>query len=226
MINDVRDYLNNNIDLKYREFSSKLLPEETNILGVRLPILRSLAKKISKSNYQEYFDEYDKNCFEELMLYGMVIGNLKLPFEEITKYIDDYVSKINSWSICDSFCCSLKITNKYKEQMFEYIKKYKKSDNYKLRFMVVMFLNYYVDDNYLDEILSIIDNIKSDDYYVKMSVAWLISVIYVKNSKVIIDYLKTCKLDDFTYNKSIQKIKESYRVSKEEKSILSNMKRK
>lgn len=221
----IKKYLYENIDLKYKEFSKSLLPSDTNILGVRLPLLRKLAKEISLGDYSWYLENASDDTFEEIMLQGMVIGNLKTSFEVITNYIDKFIPKINNWSVCDSFVSSLKITKKYKKEMFEYIRKYSFSSEYGTRFMLVMFTNYYVDIDYLPSIFNIINSFEIKDYYVKMAVAWLLSICYINYEELTIKYLKKCKLDAFTYNKALQKITESKRVSLDKKKEISNMKR-
>lgn len=226
MKNDIKKYLNDNIDLKYRNFQLGLLPKDTNILGVRMPILRKLAKKVSLGDYKSYLKDSSINTYEEIMLQGMVIGNLDISFDELVSYIDGFVPKINNWAICDSFVASLKLTKRYKSDMFNYIKKYIDSSEFGIRFMLVMLIWYYIDIEYLSSIFSIIDEIKSDKYYVKMAISWLISSFYIKYENETLEYLKTTKIDDFTYNKSIQKIVESKQVSNRKKEILSSMKRK
>ena len=221
----IKKYLYENIDLKYKEFSKSLLPSDTKVLGVRLPLLRKLAKEISLVDYSWYLENASDDTFEEIMLQGMVIGNLKTSFEVITNYIDKFIPKINNWSVCDSFVSSLKITKKYKKEMFEYIRKYSFSSEYGTRFMLVMFTNYYVDIDYLPSIFNIINSFEIKDYYVKMAVAWLLSICYINYEELTIKYLKKCKLDDFTYNKALQKITESKRVSLDKKKEISNMKR-
>ena len=121
----------------------------------------------------------------------------------------------------------LKIANKYKEEMWNFIKKYlKSSKEFELRFAIVMMLDYYINDKYVDKCLEIFDNIKSDKYYVQMAVAWAISIGIIKYWDKTIKHLEFSKLDDFTYNKSIQKAIESYRISDENKEVLRCLKRK
>jgi 3-methyladenine DNA glycosylase AlkD len=88
-----------------------------------------------------------------------------------------------------------------------------------------MYLSYYLKDQYIKEVLRITDEIKSDYYYVKMGKAWLISIAYIKYPELTLEYLKKSQLDNWTFNKSIQKIKESFRVSKIDKDMLNKLKR-
>ena len=136
-----------------------------------------------------------------------------------------FSNKINNWSVCDSFCNGLKTTNKNKEKMWKFIEEYLSSSyEFEVRFAVVMLLNFYVEEDYVELVLSNLDKIKHDGYYVKMAVAWAISICYVKFNKTTLNYLKENNLDYFTYNKSLQKICESLKVSKEEKNIIRGMK--
>ncbi len=224
---NIKQLINDNIDTKYRDFSLKLLPNVNNVLGVRIPVLRKIAKEISKDNYFEFLDNYEKKSFEEIMLEGLVIGNLKCSKEIIVSYIDRFIPKINNWSICDAFCASLKIVNTDKDYFFNYLLKFKKSKKeFELRFMLVMFLDYYIDKKYINKIFKIIDNIKNSDYYVKMAIAWLLSMCYIKYKEETFEFLKNCNLDNWTYNKTIQKIIESRQIDHKEKEFLKKIKRK
>lgn len=224
----VREELINLSEEDYRNFSSKLLPGVKNILGVRLPALRKIAKSIAKEDWKSYLNNARDDYFEEVMLLGMVIGYINnIDIDEIISLIRKYVPKINNWSVCDSFCNGLKITSKNKERMWNFLQEYfSSSDEFEVRFAVVMLLNFYVEEEYIELVLSNLDKIKHDGYYVKMAVAWAISICYVKYSEITFNYLKENNLDYFTYNKSLQKICESLKVSKEEKNIIRGMKKK
>lgn len=226
MNEDIKRKIESNIDIKYRNFSKKLLPDVDNILGVRIPILRSMAKEIAKGDPINYLDNVTNDSFEEIMLEGFVIGNLKVKRETIIKYIDKFIPKIDNWSVCDTFCTSLKVVNSDLDYFFEYLSKYKNSkEEFTLRFMLVMFLNYYIDKKYLFKIFKIIDKIKKDDYYVKMAIAWFLSMSYVKYKKETLEYLSNNSLDDWIYNKTLQKIIESKQINDEEKNFLKLMKK-
>ena len=217
-------------DEKYREFHSKLCPNTNNILGVRVPVLRNYAKELIKEySSEELLKNIDNQYYEEIMLQGMVIGLSKeKDFEIIKRYIENFIPKIDNWAVCDVFCAGLKITKKHKEEMWDFIQDYLKSKNeFYLRFAVVMILDFYIEKEYLDKNFEIFNNIESDQYYVQMAVAWAVSICLIKYYDETIKYLKSskCKLDNFTYNKSLQKARESYRISKEQKEELQKMKR-
>ena len=215
-------------DAKYKEFSAGLCPGvNIEMLGVRIPKIRKLAKEIVKDNPEEYLKNPQEKYFEELMLQALVIANIKIDLEKKKEYIISFVPKINSWAICDSFCVDLKDADKNPEFFWKIISKYFKSNKeYELRFAVVMLLDHYVKEEYIEKIFKVVDNIKNEEYYVEMGIAWLVAEMYIKFPKQTMKYLKNCKLNKFTYNKALQKARESYRVSKEEKEILNKMKKK
>ncbi len=223
----IRDELLKLSEEKYREFSSRLIPGVDNILGVRLLHLRKIAKKIAKKDWRKYLKNANDTHFEEVMLQGMVIGYVNdSNIEEILVYIKNFIPKINNWSVCDSFSSGLKITNKNKEIVWEFLKKYLSSEEeYEVRFAVVMLLNYYIDEEYIRKVLKELDKVNHNGYYVKMAVAWAVSICYVKFEDITLEYLNNNNLDNFTYNKSLQKICESLKVDKERKFLIKSMKR-
>ena len=226
------------MDEKYREFNRSLVPGETApMLGVRMPHLRGIAKEIAK-NAGEQMDVYpyieelaglekDGQAYhEELMLHGMVIGYLKCDMETRKQLLDGFVPVINNWAVCDSCCMTYKFMKNDQAEWFSYLKKFLSgSGEYEIRFGVVCLLDHFVNEAYIEQVLSILEEIKQDGYYVKMAVAWAVSVCYIKFPKETERLLYENRLDDFTHNKSIQKIRESYRVSKEEKERLNLLKR-
>lgn len=215
-------------DQKYQDFHSSLCPGTENIIGVRVPILKNYAKELFKEkDWKQTIKEIDNEYYEEIMLQGMLIGQAKAEdINTILKYVEEYVPKIDNWAICDVFCAGLKITKKYKKEMWNFIQKYLKSDKeFEIRFAIVMILDYYIEEKYLQENFKIFENIKSEDYYVKMAVAWAISICLIKFYDETIKYMETSKLDSWTYNKAIQKAIESYRITDENKKVLREMKK-
>lgn len=223
---DLRDKLFELSDDKFKTFHSRLCPNTDNIIGVRLPLLRQIAKEIAKGDWRNFLSNSKEEYYEEILINGLVIAYAKCDVEERLNYIESFVPKIDNWAICDSFCNTLKFVNKNKEIMWEFIQPYLKSYNeFEIRFAVVIILNYYITEDYIDLVLKTLDNIKHDGYYVKMAVAWAISMCFVKFEEKTMAYLKDNSLDDFTYNKSLQKICESLRIDKNTKELIKSMKR-
>lgn len=214
-------------DPDYQQFSTALIPNTSNILGVRLPQLRKLAKELAKGNWQAYLAENAHEWFEETMLHGMIIGAVNVDLEDRLKLIADFVPHIKNWSVCDSFCSGLKFTRDHKERVWGFLQPYLASDQeYEIRFGVVMLLNYYIEDAYIAAVLQLLDRIQHEGYYVKMAVAWAVSICYIKLPEPTMAYLKNNSLDDFTYNKALQKITESLRIDQATKTLIRSMKRK
>lgn len=204
-----------NSDEKYRKFSSSLLPKTDNLLGVRIPFLRKFAKDIAKTCAEEFLKE--KNCeyFEETMLQGMVIGLVKTDITQRFELIKDFLPKIKNWSVCDCFCCGLKFTKDNRKEVLEFLKPYIKSENeYEVRFAAVMLLDYFVNEEYIDTTLALLNEFTHEAYYAKMAVAWAISICYINYPDKTFEFLKRTKISPWVFNKSIQKITESIKIGK------------
>jgi len=228
MYKKIRQDLLNLQDKKYQEFHSALCPGTDNIIGVRIPVLRNYAKKLSKQeNIKEYLYFNKTVYYEEVMLQGMLIGLTKnSDIKETLNLIKIFIPKIDNWAVCDIFCAGLKIVNKNKEIFWNFIQNYLKSKKeFEVRFATVMMLDYFIDEKYINTVLNILDNIKHDGYYVKMAIAWTISVAFVKFPEITMKYLKQTNIDTWTYNKALQKTVESLRVDKKTKEMIKKMKR-
>lgn len=217
-------------DEKYREFNIKLIPNirEDKIIGVRIPNLRKFAKNLLKEevNIAELLALKDQLFYEEKLLLGYMIGYKKQEFESWKNLVEAFVPLIDNWSVCDGACSTMKIANIYQEKTWEFIQKYlEDTREYYIRFGVVMVMTYYLNDQYIKEALEKLIKVKTDDYYAMMAVAWAVSVAFVKYPDLTFEVIKNNQLDVVTHNKAIQKIRESYRVSKEIKDELLKYKR-
>ena len=213
-------------DTKYRVFHSKLCPGKDNVLGVRVPAQKKLAKEFAEENWQEILNGPIGYWAEEKNVYGLVIAYAPLTMKQQLKYLQKFVPQIDSWAVCDTVCSSLKSFQKNRDMGWEFLQPYlKKRQAYQVRFGVVMLLDHYSTGEYIDRVLECYEDIKMKDYYVQMAVAWGISVAYIKFPERTKKFLQEADLDDFTYNKAIQKCLESFRVSEKDKHILKKMKR-
>ena len=214
-------YLIDMQDTKYKEFHSSLvLNSKYEIIGIRVPIMRNIAKEIAKSNIEEFLKYSQNKYYEEVMIQGFVISHIK--DEKIFhKYFKDYINKIDNWALCDSFCSSIKIIRKYEEKYFEEATKFAlDKKEFISRVGIVLILNHFINQKNLEKIFNLLNEIQSDKFYINMAESWLICDMYIKFPKETESFLKKNNLNKFTQNKAISKIHDSYRVSKEEKELL------
>lgn len=207
---------------KYRDFSKRLLPGTENIIGVRLPQLHKLAKRILKEDWEKYLKNAKEDSFEEILLEGFVIGHASETknIMELLPYIRVFIGKIDNWSVCDSFCCSLKGIKKNESEFFDFLEPYFCSDQeFEVRFAIVTGLNYYLSDSYRAAFLESMSKITVQDYYVRMAIAWAISYVYLLDEKQARMYMEQY-MDAELQKKTLQKIIESNKVTKEEKQKL------
>jgi len=209
-------------DLKYSKFHSGLT-RNNNVIGIKTPILKQIAKSISKTNYMDFIKLNKHKYYEEIVIHGLIITYLK-DYDLAIKLFDEYINYIESWASCDIVVCNFKIVKKNLDKTFIKLKEYLNNSNFWInRVGIVLLLAYYLNDDYIDKVLEMADNIESDEYYVKMANAWLISMCLIKYYDKTHNFLLNTKLDDWTYNKALQKAIESYRIK--DKDILKNMKR-
>lgn len=221
-------YLKNHADLKYRDFHIRLVPtkEKDYFIGIRLPFLRKLGKYIAKGNPRSFLLFPRDNYYEEAMLYGIVVGNIKTEsYEDFCRLYDDFVPRINNWAVCDSCSGKSRDFKKYKEKYFSYIEKYLNSQNpWAIRYGIITMFQYKTDEKYFDEILHRLKNIKDEHYYVKMAKAWLTAELFSYKSEKVFNFLKENYYDRETFLMTCSKIRDSYRVTDEWKSKIAKYK--
>ena len=222
----IREELAGLADEKYRRFSSGLLPGTENIIGVRIPDLRRIAQREAKSGWKEYLADASDDSFEEIMLQGLVTCYAKADPDEICKALDAFVPKVDNWSVCDSTVMTLKTAKKYPEVFFSYAEKcIAENTEFSVRFGIVLLLAHFITDEYYKKVLSLINRSSFPGYYASAAAAWAVSVAFAKYPEYTEMWLQTCRLDTETFNRSLQKIRESYRVDAETKKKIKMMKR-
>lgn len=225
--NELLQQLKELADPKYQKFHSGLLPGVDNVLGVSVPKLRKLAKDLINScdNIDDYLTLASTEYYEETMLEGIVIGYIKCSWNKKLEYIKDFVPKINNWAVCDAFCGGIKPPKNRLENFRNFIEPYLHSENeFYVRFGVVMLMQKFVTDDYIDSTLHSLEQITRSEYYIQMAVAWALSVCYVKFPQQTLALFKQYSLQPAVQNKAIQKCRESLRVSKADKAMLLNYK--
>lgn len=214
-------------DEDYRAFHAKLIPNIPieKIIGVRTPVLRKYAKKVAKLPEAEAFlRELPHTYYEENNLHGALLS-LLYP-KDIDRFLEElerFLPYVDNWATCDML--SPKIFKKHLPYIYEKVKIWLQSELvYAVRFGIVTLLGFYLDEAFRPEMLQLVADVKSDEYYVKMAVAWYFSIALVKQYDATIPYIQNKVLEPWTHNKSIQKAIESRRISPEEKAYLRTLK--
>ena len=214
-------------DKEYMKFLSKLTPNvsEDTIIGVRIPEIRKLAKKLVKNNeYEDFLKELPHKYYDENLLHGAIISESK-DFEKCIKLLDNFLPFVDNWAVCDTI--SPKIFKKNKKELIEKIKEWSQSDKtYTCRFGVEMLMTHFLDEDFKKEYLEVVADIHSEEYYVKMVVAWFFATALAKQWDYAVIYLENNRLDVWVHNKTIQKARESLRILEDKKGYLKGLKRK
>ncbi len=203
----------------FADFQRRLIFTERRIIGVRTPILRKIAKE-----YQGKIDElfsFPNEYYEVVFIKLTVVS--ALPYEEFVKKVEECVSLMDNWALCDSF--KAKCIHKHKEEFLPVLEKlFSTGKEYYERYAFVLFLAEYIEDKYLPMVISYIQRADLEPYYIYMAVAWLVAEILVKEYACGLEILRLGILDGKTHNKAIQKAIESYRINKEQKEYLRSLK--
>jgi 3-methyladenine DNA glycosylase AlkD len=213
--------LKTNVNENYKSFNKNILGnDKLNVLGVKVPVLRKLAKKYGKNLSELLYlpDEYYEVTFIKL------IAASSLTYDKFITVVDDCVKLIDNWATCDSF--KAKCISEHKNDFLPYIDKYLSIDKpFYQRYALTSLLNFYVEEEYLKLIFDSLKRANTNYYYVHMAVAWLLAEVLVKYYDDGVQFIKSCVLDKKTSNKAIQKAIESFRLSDENKKYLKTLKR-
>ena len=212
-------------DKKYQAFQSKLMPTVApeQIIGVRTPALRKLAKEISKGEEAEHFlAALPHTYFEENQLHAFILSGMK-DYEACMAQLEKFLPYVDNWATCDQM--SPKIFKKHRQELLGRIKTWLTAkETYKVRFAIGMLMEHFLDEDFDLSYLQLAAQVRSEEYYVNMMTAWYFATALAKQYETVLPYLKECRLDTWTHNKTIQKAVESYRISGEQKAYLKTLK--
>lgn len=209
---DVLFELKENSDAKYKDFIAKLVPniDKESIIGVRMGVLRSLAKKIKKISSLEIFNEANFYYREEKLLYALCFFKMSRSFDEAMDALDKFLPYIDNWEVTDLVAGEIIIDEAHIEEAFQKALSYVHSeDEYTIRLGLVIMNKKFNDDAHIEKILDAIKIIKLDTYYVNMAAAWLLCELYFKNKEKVNKYLSSANISADIKKMTQQKIRES-----------------
>ena len=217
-------------DRKYRDFQAKLIPtvDPETVIGVRTPQLRKLAKRLYKETDPDELDAFLKELphkyFDENQLHAFLISEEK-DFDRCVAQVNSFLPYIDNWATCDQL--SPKVFKRHREKLLQHIREWINSDcTYTIRFGIGMLMQHYLDDDFDPAYPEMVAQVRSEEYYVNMMIAWYFATALAKQYEAAITYIEEQKLDVWTHNKAIQKARESYRITSELKEYLKTLKRK
>lgn len=212
-------------DVKYRDFQSKLIPNiaPETVIGVRTPALRKYAKELSKlDDISEFFDDVPHRYFDENQLHAFCICELN-DFERCIKEAEHFLPFVDNWATCDQM--SPKIFKKNRRALLLHIQTWLSSGRtYTVRFAVGMLMAHFLDEDFDRSYLEAVSQIRSDEYYVNMMIAWYFATALAKQYEDALPFIENRALEPWTHNKAIQKSVESFRITAEQKAYLKTLK--
>jgi 3-methyladenine DNA glycosylase AlkD len=225
-MNDVIKMLKENQDEKYGQFQRKLLPtvDPVKIIGVRTPILRKTAKQFKKEERCiDFLSELPHTYFEENLLQGIIISE-NMDFQSCIQQLEQFLPYMDNWAVCDQ--TAPKVFKKHKGELLPYIRKWLASEHvYTVRFGIGMLMRHFLDDDFRQEYLDMVTGIKSDEYYINMEIAWYMATALAKQWETAVTYLEKKTMERWVHNRTIQKARESYRITAEQKEYLKTLKK-
>ena len=211
---------------KYKEFTLKLIPglETDNVIGVRTPQVAQIAKEIIKSgDYSSFLDDCPHKYYEEKGIHVAIINSMK-DYDSVIKEIDRFIPYVDNWATCDGIK-PRKAFSKNCDRLIIDAKRWIKSEHiYTKRFGIEMIMNFFLDDNFKREYNDLVASIRSDEYYINMMIAWYFATALAKQYNDTIPFIENRRLDEWTHKKTIQKARESYRITEEQKEYLKSLK--
>lgn len=209
-------------DEKFREFNRRIVNTKLDMLGVRAPYMQTLAKKIAKEPCG-FFDWYIAENYEQILLYGLTLAVSKMPLEEKYPYLEKFLSKLENWAHVDMTLGAFKQLGKHADEFAERYEYLAEGTEFERRFLAVFLMDYCLTEEKLNKVFALYEKMQCDYYYVNMAIAWGLSVALVKFYDQTVEFIKRGTLSEFVLKKTVQKARESYRISPERKAELKKL---
>ncbi len=225
-MNKITNELINSADVAYKNFHSKLIPTVVGdtVLGVRAPVCRQIAKKYAHAPEGEAFlSELPHRYYDENIVHGYMLGFLK--DDNLEKRLAEFMPYMDNWAVVDMTVSCLKGFFKNPDASLDFVRTCIASDKeYIVRFGIVSLLNYYLTEKHASLAISLVIDIKREEFYIKMAQAWFLATALTKHYELALPIFEACSLDVWVHNKAIQKARESYRISNDKKDYLNSLK--
>ena len=225
ILDEIRNELFKMQDTAYRDFNSKLIPtvDKSLFIGVRTPELRKYAKQLAKrEDIEEFLHSLPHKYFDENQLHAFIVSEIK-DFKSCVDKVNEFLPYVDNWATCDQL--SPKVFKKNHKELIAYIKEWPESDKvYTVRFGIGMLMEHFLDEDFDIMYPESVSNIRSDEYYVNMMIAWYFATALAKRYESVLPFIENRRLEIWTHNKAIQKAVESLRISDEKKEYLKNLK--
>lgn len=221
MKNEIRQTLLAMAEPEYGDFSAKLMPtvNRDTVIGIRVPLLRKYAKSLT--DYRDFLADLPHKYFEENNLHGFLLERER-DFDRCIEKLDAFLPYVDNWATCDSM--KPRVLKGRPEQLLPHILRWLKSDRvYTVRYAINLLMSYYLDEDFQENYLQLVADIRSEEYYINMMRAWYFATALAKQYEATLPYIENSVLDKWTHNKAIQKAVESYRITKEQKKHLKTL---
>ena len=212
-------------DEKYRDFQSTLIPgsDLEKVIGIRTPLLRKYAKNLPLEDAKAFLLELPHEYFDENQLHAFIVSEIK-EIDACIKEVNTFLPYVDNWATCDQM--SPVIFKKHKDKLLVEVKRWiASSETYTVRFGIKMLMQHFLDEDFNLEYPEMVAKIQSEEYYVKMMIAWYFATALAKQYDSVIPFIEEGRLEKWTHNKAIQKSIESYRITTEQKKYLRNLKK-
>lgn len=220
----VEDLLFERRDPNYAAFQAKLTPsvDPELFIGVRVPEVRKLAKQLKQDPITSAFlQELPHTYYDENMLHALLLSDIR-DYGKAVAETERFLPYVDNWAVCDIL--SPKVFKKHKAELLEKIREWAKSgETYTVRFGIEMLMSHYLDDDFRPEYLEIPAGVRSEEYYVNMMLAWFFATALAKQWDAAIPYLEQGRLDAWVQKKTVQKARESYRITEAQKTYLNTL---
>lgn len=221
IVDEIRETLFGLQDTGYRDLQNKLTPtiDPASTIGVRTPELRKLAKQlVRREDVGMFLDDLPHRFFDENQLHAFIVSEM-CDYETCLAEVERFLPYVDNWATCDQM--SPKVFKRHRQELLGPIQRWVASDaTYTVRFGVGMLMEHYLDDDFVPAYLELVAGVRSEEYYVRMMVAWYFATALAKQYDIVLPYVERQRLDAWTHNKTIQKAVESRRISPKQKDYL------